>query len=86
MKRFLEIIIDDSSRTLEVLNWSSDDTHLINNVSAMQNVKMQVRCDHLDTEPLKDEIIIKGYSSEDGLYSRLLLDYKNRTGKSLNRW
>jgi hypothetical protein len=86
MKRFLEIIIDDKNRTIEILNWSSDDTHLINNVVKMQNATMAVRCTAIEKEPTSDEIIINGYSREEGLYSRLLIEYEKNTGESLKRW
>ncbi len=86
MKRFLEIIIDDNKRTLEILNWSTDDTHLINNVVSMQKAQMPTRCTTIDKEPLRDEILIQGYTREDGLYTRLLVEYEKNTGESLKRW
>ncbi len=86
MKRFLEIIIDDKTQTLELLNWSHDDTHLINNVVNMQKAGMYIRCITIDKEPLKDEILIHGFKREEGLYSRLLLEYEEKTGKALKRW
>jgi len=86
MKRFLEIVIDDTTRTIEIIGWSHDDTHLINNVVAMQKAKMNIRCTTIEKEPLKDEIIIQGYTRENGLYSRLLIEYEKITGESLKRW
>jgi len=86
MKRFIEIIIDDKTNTLEVLNWSTDDRPLIDNVVKMQKVGMSVRCTTIDNEPLRDEIIIKGYSRIDGLYSRLINEYETKTGELLKRW
>jgi len=86
MKRFIEIIIDDTSKTIEIIGWSHDDTNLINNVVTMQKANMNVRCTTIDNEPLKGEIIIRGYKSEDGLYTRLLSEYEKKTGKSLKKW
>lgn len=86
MKRFLEIIIDDNSKTIEIIGWSHDDTHLINNVVTMQKANMSVRCTTIDYEPLKDEIIIHGYKRENGLYTRLLSEYEKRTKNILKRW
>ena len=71
MKRFWEVIFDDSKRTIEVIGSSTNDTLLTNNVWKMQQAGMKVRCQTPDISIPKDEIKLSGYTVEENLYSRL---------------
>ena len=86
MKRFWEVIIDDSKRTIEVIGTSSDDTLLTNNTVEMQHAGMNVRCTTSDISYPKNEIKISGYKYEANLYTRLLAEYGQKTSKQLKRW
>jgi hypothetical protein len=86
MKKFWEVIYDDSKRTIEVIGSSTDDTLLTKNVSEMQQAGIKVRCSTPDISISKDEITVSGYTYEDNLYSRLLNDYELATKKQLRRW
>ena len=86
IKNFWEVIYDDSKRTMEVIGSSTDDTLLTNNTFEMQQAGMKVRCQTADISVPKNEIKLKGYNHEEGLYSRLLMEYENLTKKQLKRW
>lgn len=86
MRKFWEIIYDDSKRTIEVIRSSTDDTLLTSNISEMQQAGMQVRCSTGDISIPKEDVKVAGYIKEDDLYSRLLREYEALTKKKLKRW
>jgi len=87
MKRFWEIVYDDDKRTMEIIGTSTDDTLLTNNVSKMIRSDMHVRCQVLDISIEKEDIDgPPGYTKEENLYSRLLLEYEKKTGKVLKQF
>ena len=85
-KSFWEVIYDDSLSKMEILGTSTDDTHLIYNVSEMQRAGMKVRCQTPPISTPKEDIIVKGYEIEENLYARLLIEYEKLTRKQLKRW
>ena len=73
---FYEVIMDDSTRTFEIVGKSVDDTKITFLICDMQKVGMKVRCQtaygHLSEAEIEEGFQAIGYSREDGLYSRLL--------------
>ncbi len=83
--RLWQIIKDDSKRTFEVCGQVSNTNSFTNKTYAMQRSGMNVSC---VTPPVtnktssKDLIKITGYAKEDGLYERLLQEYREITMRS----
>jgi len=77
--RFWQIIKDDTKKTFEVCGQASNTNAFTNKTYAMQKSGMNVSC---ITPPVsnknsnKDLIKITGYSKEEGLYERLLNEYR----------
>lgn len=86
MKRFWEIIYDDTKKTMEVVGSSTDDTLFTNNVFEMQQAGMKIHCQTGDISIPKENIKLSGYTNEDNLYSRLLTEYEQITHKQIKRW
>lgn len=87
--KFWQIIKDDSKRTFEVLDQTSNDNAFTNKTYAMQKAGMNVSC---VTPPVTNKtssrelITIAGYSREDGLYERLLKEYRQIMLRSSGEW
>jgi hypothetical protein len=81
------IIKDDTKRTFEVCGQESGTNAFTNKTYAMQKAGMNVSC---MTPPVtnktssKDLIKITGYTKEEGLYERLLKQYRDLTIGSLD--
>jgi hypothetical protein len=74
-----QVIRDDSKRTFEVCGQVANTNSFTNEVYGMQKVGMNVSCSTppvTNKESSKDLIKIIGYTKEDGLYTRLQLQYK----------
>jgi hypothetical protein len=77
-----QIIKDDSKKTFEVCCQITNENAITNKTYAMQKAGMNVSC---LTPPVtnksasRDVIKIIGYTREDGLYDRLLKQYKELT-------
>jgi len=80
--KFWMIIKDDSKRTFEVCSQESNDNSFTNKTYAMQRAGMNVSC---MTPPVTNKtsskklVTVTGYKHEDGLYERLLDEYRKRT-------
>jgi hypothetical protein len=87
--KFWQVIKDDGKRTFEVCGQASSDNAFTNKTYAMQKAGMNVSC---ITPPVtnktssKDLIKIINYTKEDGLYERLLNEYRERTMRSSEEW
>jgi hypothetical protein len=87
--KYWQIIKDDAKRTFEVCNQTMNDNSFTNKTHAMQKVGMNVSC---LTPPVtnksasKDVIKITGYTKEDGLYERLLNQYREITIRDGDEW
>jgi hypothetical protein len=79
--KYWQVIRDDSKRTFEVCGQASDTNSFTNKTYGMQKAGMNVSCMTLPVGTkifTKDAVIITGYSKEDGLYERLLKEYRER--------
>jgi len=80
--KFWMIIKDDSKRTFEVCSKESNDNSFTNKTYAMQRAGMNVSC---MTPPVTNKtsskklVTVTGYKQEEGLYERLLDEYRKRT-------
>lgn len=83
MKTFCVVIFDDREKTFEALGPLTDDTRLTNNTWEMQEAGMGVRCQAVDIPSSQESMIVVGYTREDNLYTRLLDEYEQLTGKHL---
>lgn len=87
-KTYWQIIRDDSKRTFEVCNKTTNDNAFTNRTHAMQRAGMNVSC---MTPPVtnktatKDSIKIAGYTCETGLYDRLTKQYSEIL-RSTDHW
>lgn len=78
--RFWQVIKDDSKRTFEVCGQEQNTNPFTNKAYAMQKAGMNVSC---ATPPVtnatssKDMIKLTAYTREDGLYERLLQEYRD---------
>jgi len=87
--KFWLIIRDDAKRTFEVLDQASNDNAFTNKTYAMQRAGMNVSC---MTPPVTNKtssrelIKIAGYTSEEGLYTRLLKEYRQIVLRSSGEW
>jgi hypothetical protein len=87
--KFWLIIKDDSKRTFEVCGQASNTNPFTNKTYAMQKAGMNITC---VTPPVggqnssKDLIKFTAYSREDGLYDRLLTEYRKITIDSIEQW
>ena len=83
------IIKDDSKKTFEVCGNAANDNAFSNKIYGMQKAGMNISG---ATPPVtnknssKDVIKIIGYSKEDGLYERLLTQYREITLRSSGQW
>jgi hypothetical protein len=59
---------------------------LEHNVVEMQNEKMSISIQSSDLDIQKSEIEKQGWTFDDALYERLLLEYTKLTNKVLTRW
>jgi len=82
-----QVIKDDSKRTFEVCGQATNTNAFTNEVYGMQRAGMNVS---YVTPPVtnktasKDVIKITGYTREDGLYNRLLNEYRAINMKSFD--
>jgi hypothetical protein len=82
-----QVIKDDSKRTFEVCGQATNTNFFTNETHGMQKVGMNVSC---ITPPVtnknasRDTIKIVGYTKEDGLYERLVREYKEMTMRSFD--
>jgi hypothetical protein len=87
--KFWMIIKDDTKKTFEVCHQAGNDNAFSTRTYAMQKAGMNVSC---MTPPVtnktssKELIKIVGYTKEDGLYERLLTQYREITMRSSNDW
>lgn len=87
--KFWQIIRDDSKKTFEVGDQTSNDNAFTNKIHAMQKAGMNVSC---MTPPVTNKsssrglIKIAGYTPEDGLYERLLKEYREIIMRSSGEW
>lgn len=87
--RFWQIIRDDSTRTFEVCGKVANENAFTNKIHGMQKAGMNVSC---MTPPVtnktssKDLIKITGYKKEEGLYERLLSEYRKISRASHDVW
>ncbi|MBT1704303.1 hypothetical protein [Chryseosolibacter indicus] len=87
--KFWQIIKDDSKKTFEVCGQASNTNAFTNKTYAMQKAGMNVSC---VTPPItnknssKDLIKLTGYTKEDGLYERLLKEYRDWTINSIGEF
>lgn len=86
MNRFWEVVYDDSKKKMEIIGTSSDDTLFTHNISEMQRAGMKVHCQTSNISIPKEKITLTGYNHQTGLYSQLLENYENLSGKQLKRW
>lgn len=68
------------------MGYISNDSLITLNVRQMQIAEMDVNCHGLPEEPIKNEVIERGYEWEENLYQRLLLEYEAKTGRIAKRW
>ncbi len=76
------IVKDDSKRTFEVCGQATSDNAFTNKTYAMQRTGMNISCVVLpvtNKTASKDLIKITAYTREDGLYERLLTEFRNIT-------
>jgi len=85
MKKFWEVIFDDANKKMEVIGVSFDDTQFNYHVSEMRGVGMQVHNATPSINIREEDIVLNGYSTEKGLYKRLLNEYEMKVGKRL-KW
>lgn len=74
-----QVIKDDSKRTFEVINQSTNTNAFTNEVYGMQRAGMNVSCTTppiTNKESSKELVKIVNYTKEEGLYSRLKAEYK----------
>lgn len=87
--KYWQIIRDDQRRTFEVCGQTTNENSFTNKTHAMQKAGMNVTC---MTPPVtnktasKESIKIVGYSKEDGLYERLLAQYRDITIRASGEW
>ncbi len=77
--KYWEVIKDDSKRTFEVIGQSSNTNAFTNQTYAMQRNGMNVSCVTPPVGgklPSKSVVTVSGYCKEDGLYERLLKEYR----------
>ncbi|MEJ0029890.1 MAG: hypothetical protein WDO15_05760 [Bacteroidota bacterium] len=80
-----QVIKDDTKRTFEVCGQSGNTNAFTNEVYGMQRAGMTVSCitpPVSNKESSKDLVKVPDYKKEDGLYSRLQLQYKEIVMKS----
>lgn len=84
-----QVIRDDSKRTFENCGQADNTNSFTNQTVAMQRVGMNVSC---MTPPVtnaaasKDTVKITGYTKENGLYERLMKEYRDITMRSINEY
>lgn len=84
-----EIIRDDSKRTFEICGQSDNNNHFSNTTHGMQKVGMTVSAVILpvsNKSASKEQIKIIGYTREEGLYDRLLKEYRNISMGGAEDW
>lgn len=80
--KFWQVIKDDSRRTFEVVSQERNTNAFENKTYAMQRSGMNVSCfipPVSGKHSNKDALKITNYTKEDGLYERLLAEYRQRT-------
>jgi hypothetical protein len=87
--KFWQIIRDDTKKTFEVCGQVSNDNSFANKTHKMQRAGMNVT--HMsppvtNKTSSRDLIKIVGYTKEDGLYERLLKEYRDRTMPTSDDW
>lgn len=84
-----QVIKDDSKRTFENCGQAGNTNSFTNQTVAMQRVGMNVSC---ITPPVtnaaasKDSVKVTGYTKENGLYERLMKEYKDITMRSIDEF
>ena len=82
-----EIIKDDSKKTFEVCGQAVNNNYFTNSIHGMQRAGMNVSC---TTPPVtnktanKHVIKVTGYTKEEGLYERLMKEYREITRGSMD--
>ena len=83
------VIKDDSKRTFEVYGHATNTNSFTNEIYGMQKAGMNVSC---VTPPVtnkassKEIIKITGYAKEEGLYEKLLKQYREITRRSFDEY
>lgn len=80
--KFWQIIKDDTRRTFEVVSQERNTNAFENKTYAMQRAGMNVSCfipPVSGKHSNKDSIKLTNYTKEDGLYERLLNEYRKTT-------
>ena len=82
--KYWQIIRDDSKRTFEVYGQDSNTNYFTNSIHGMQKAGMSVTG---MTPPVggkfsnKNDIVISGYTREDGLFEKLFKQYNDAQRK-----
>lgn len=79
--KFWQVIKDDSKRTFEVIGQTNNTNAFTNQTYAMQRNGMNVSCVTPPVGsklPSKEVVKVTGYTKEDGLYERLLKEYRDK--------
>ncbi|MFN8314472.1 MAG: hypothetical protein U0289_16830 [Cyclobacteriaceae bacterium] len=82
-----QIIRDDRKKTCEVVGPETNLNHFTNMVHGMQKLGMSVSC---LTPPVsnktssKDRVQVQGYTREEGLFDRLVKEYRQKTSKDFD--
>ena len=86
-KEWDEIILDDNARLFGVVGYSTNDTAFTALICEMQHLGMAVRGTTVDhgsnSQELSRRFEMIGYSQDEGLYARLLAEYRKRTPKTI---
>ena len=84
-----EIIRDDAKRTFEIRGQSANNNHFENTIHGMQKAGMNVSAVILpvsNKNSSKETIKISGYTREEGLYERLLKEYRKISMGAAEDW
>ena len=84
-----EIIRDDAKLTFEILGQSANNNHFENSTRGMQKAGMAVSAVILpvsNKNASKETIKISGYTKEEGLYERLLKEYRKISMGGAEDW
>lgn len=87
--RSWQIIRDDTKKTFEVLGQESNTDHFLNLVHGMQKLGMTVSAVVLpvtNRHASKESIQLTGCNREEGLYDRVMKDYRQRMQGDMMNW
>lgn len=87
--RSWQIIRDDAKKTFEVQGQEENTDHFMNLVHGMQKTRMTVTAVILPVTnqyASKEAISQSGYRREEGLYARLMKEYRIRMTEDIGQW